>query len=734
MERSLRIGALVITLTAVACTATDPSGGADELGSVLPKYFDSGPLLAAVGDSNVAELLEHHDSIIVLRGYNYTIGDTPAVHRPLEHLAGLVRPDVVPKSDPEDVRLLGDPPSRWDWRDEAPSGLPTARDQASCGSCWAFATVGTLEVAVAAYDGDHVDLSEQFLVDCNPYGYGCGGGMDVHDMHEEGQGSVWESDYPYQARDGACRSSGLERQYTIMRSGTVETGNTEQIKAAIYQYGSVWTSMNVCGSIPGYTGGVYDSTECSWGTPNHAVLLVGWDDTVSHSQGTGVWIMRNSWGSSWGDGGYMQAAYNVALLGQFDANFVEYVPLDPTDTDDDGVIDLRDNCPEIPNASQLDVDLDGNGDACDDRFDAIVQTVSLADDDSETISLGFAFPFFGEEYNDVHINSDGNLTFGSSDAQAEARDQPHFLTGPPRIGVLYADLNPSSGGSVTYRKDDPDTFTVLWSNVPEYSRTGGGGSNSAEVTIDVTGRITINVASNSLSGNDPQCIVGVTRGGSSNDASESDLSSLADGNISYDGTSAIYEVFAGGDTFDLEGRALSFGGAVEPNLAPTAALEASVRSGTAPLEVHFTGHGADEDGTIVNYHWDFGDRTVSGVQNPRKVFEQDGEYLVTLTVFDDQGATATDTTTIFVGTDAPPPDEDDDQIIDDDVPPADDDVLPTDDDVPPTDEWDSLAPAGMHGYSGCSTMGGAPAPNVAATGLWLIFIGGVTAWARRQRA
>lgn len=718
---------LLATLFVTACTQDGPPAGLIDGAEQVPKYFDPGPVLAALDTREAEELFAEHRQIIALRGFSYTIGDTPAVHRPIEQLAGLRRPDVLPKSDPEEIPLLGDPPSRFDWRDEAPTGLPTARDQASCGSCWAFATVGNLEVAIAAFDGDHVDLSEQYLVDCNTLGYGCGGGMEVHDMHQD-QGAIWEEDYPYEARDGYCRSSGLEHPYEILRHGAVEAGNTEQIKAAIQEYGSVWTSMNVCGSIPAFTGGVYDSTECSWGMPNHAVVLVGWDDTIEHRQGRGVWIMRNSWGPSWGDDGYMLIAYGTALIGEFDAYFVEYEPVDPTDTDEDGVPDRRDNCIDVVNPDQNDMDLDGAGDACDDTFDPVERTLSLADDDGQDIDLGFSFPFFGQEYNSLSINSDGNLTFGQGDASSNSRDESRFLTGPPRIGVLYADLNPSSGGSVSYRKDAPDSFTVIYSRVPEYSSVGDGGSNSAEVTIDATGEIEIRIDSNTLTGADPRCIVGISRGGSSNSATESDLSALAARPISYEGTTAVFETFTGGDAFDLEDVVLSFTGNVEPNLAPTAQIHATPRSGTAPLEVEFTGTGTDSDGEIVAYLWDFGDGTVSDRRCPFKTFDRQGEYQVTFTVTDDQGATGTASTTVYVDVEPPPdddPEDDEEPIVDGDEPdgpnggfsPADGDdggegALP----------WADEPIGGMQGYGSCAVAAGSTTEGPAVL-LWLTLVG-----------
>jgi len=662
---ALAIAGLLIT----GCTSQDGGLSWDDANLLaddeLPKYFNSGPVLAHTDHDEALTRLEHHQNVIALRAYSYTVSDNPAIHRPLTSLAGFVPSKVTPKTDPvPPPPLLGDPPDRWDWREQG-AGLPPVRDQGMCGSCWAFSTVAALEAAVAVFDGDHVDLSEQHLIDCNTQGFGCGGGMYVHEMHQD-PGAISEGDYPYRGNDGACASTGLPRPHKIESHATLPTGDIEAIKSAIYLYGSVSTAMAAgCGSIPGYSGGVYDSTECNNAMQDHAVSLVGYDDTVTHAQGSGVWIVRNSWGPSWGESGYMRIAYGVANLGTYMPNYVVYEPLDPTDTDEDGIIDIRDNCPNDVNADQLDADLDGDGDACDSTFDPIEHTVSLSDDDSRSIALGFAFPFFGESYSDVYVNSDGNLTFNQPDAESIARDEIRFLTGPPRIALIYADLNPSGAGSVTFLKEDPDTLTINYNGVPEYSRSGAGGSNSASVTLHSSGSITIHVSANSLTGTEPKCIVGVTRGGAGTSASETDISSAAPGPLSYEGASAVYEVFSGGEAFDLTDVTVTFSGTADSNMPPTASIDASVISGDAPLEVSFSGQGSDGDGSITSYHWDFSDGTQSAEQNVDKTFETDGEYPVTLTVTDNQGGRGTANVTIYVGCE-PPPDGDSDSDSDDD--------------------------------------------------------------------
>jgi len=90
--------------------------------------------------------------------------------------------------------------------------------------------------------------------------------------------------------------------------------------------------------------------------------------------------------------------------------------------------------------------------------------VPLADDDSKNVPLGATFVFYGQRYSTINLNSDGNLTFGEPDISSSARDLGRFAWGPPRIGPLFADLDPT-GGSVFYRTD-PDGTIFVWENVP----------------------------------------------------------------------------------------------------------------------------------------------------------------------------------------------------------------------------------------------------------------------------
>ena len=198
------------------------------------------------------------------------------------------------------------------------------RNQNSCGSCWAFASVGVLEGVVQMNNGPSSNLSEQYLVSCNQDGWGCSGGWWAHDYHiskwgsnSNQPGSVSEVDMPYSSSDGTCKTIS---QHTYLLSNWRSAGNeklesVDTIKAAIYQYGPVAAAVCASGSFQSYTGGVYTKDECN--QVNHAIILTGWDDA------TQSWVLRNSWGSGWGEGGYMRIRWGVQAVG-YGANYVEY--------------------------------------------------------------------------------------------------------------------------------------------------------------------------------------------------------------------------------------------------------------------------------------------------------------------------------------------------------------------------------------------------------------------------
>ena len=280
---------------------------------------------SAVGQltkDDIAELQKR----AVEEGWTFEVGENSATSRSIEELTGLKVPDnwqaMAPfKEYPDKVDL----PVTFDWR--TLDGCTPVKDQASCGSCWAFATVGPLECAIKIRDGITVDLSEQWLLSCNRDRWDCTGGWYAHDYHQwkgdrcSDSGAVYEVELPYAATELECACP-YNHHYWINGWGYIGNSysvpSVSSIKQAIMEYGPISVGVSVNSAFQAYTTGVFSG--CEDGSINHAVVLVGWDD----SQGTeGVWIMRNSWGPGWGEEGYMRMPYNCSLIG-YAASYIDY--------------------------------------------------------------------------------------------------------------------------------------------------------------------------------------------------------------------------------------------------------------------------------------------------------------------------------------------------------------------------------------------------------------------------
>jgi len=205
---------------------------------------------------------------------------------------------------------LGGPISNGiDWRT---SGAVTGvKNQGSCGSCWSFSTTGSLEGAYKIKHGSLPSYSEQQLVDCcGSKGFqcqGCNGAWPEWALNYiASAGIVSESSYPYTGTVGACRTTAGTKILANPSYNMLATGDTGSLRTAVGR-----APVSVCLDASNwslYRSGVFSN--CNLTPLNHAVLLVGYEDS-------GAWIVKNSWGTTWGESGYIRlAAGNTCGIAQ----------------------------------------------------------------------------------------------------------------------------------------------------------------------------------------------------------------------------------------------------------------------------------------------------------------------------------------------------------------------------------------------------------------------------------
>lgn len=193
------------------------------------------------------------------------------------------------------------------------------KDQQSCGAGWAIASCGEFESVIKKTDGIEVDLSDQQLVSCNPYGWGCNGGNFLYELFVD-PGAMLESCFPYVAMDIPCTDQcgyPYRAQGWAYVNPGVQVPSVEEIKQAIYNYGAVGAAVYVENFFQAYTGGLFDKCKKNVKWANHTIQLVGWDDSQE------AWLLKNSWSTGWGENGFMWIRYGCNLVGS-DANYVIY--------------------------------------------------------------------------------------------------------------------------------------------------------------------------------------------------------------------------------------------------------------------------------------------------------------------------------------------------------------------------------------------------------------------------
>ncbi|XP_023173550.2 cathepsin L-like [Drosophila hydei] len=208
-------------------------------------------------------------------------------------------------SPPESYEL----PSSIDWR--SLGAVTPVKNQGHCGACWAFSATGTLEGMQFLKTKKLVSLSEQNLVDCSTTRYhnrGCDGGLPYRALRYvmDNKGIDTESSYKYENKQLSCRYNPQQIGATVRDVVSVMPSDEAHLAAAVALKGPISVGIYVSENFLHYTHGVLDDKSCNR-PMNHAVLVVGYGHD---SQGGDYWLVKNSWGSQWGDSGYIRMSRN----------------------------------------------------------------------------------------------------------------------------------------------------------------------------------------------------------------------------------------------------------------------------------------------------------------------------------------------------------------------------------------------------------------------------------------
>jgi len=237
--------------------------------------------------------------------------------------ACLTRGVTMTPYTPEQIEAI---PVSWDWRSK--NMVTPVKNQGDCGSCWTFSTTGAIESAWAIAGKGLTGLSEQMIVDCShgcanesDYGpvcnQGCDGGWPWSAMNDivSWGGIETETAYPYTGEDGNCANNPTKysakiKNYTCV-SGPLPADET-QMATFLYNNGPLSIAMDA-DDLMSYSSGIINDPDCDATSLDHAILIVGYG--VDSTSNLNYWIVKNSWGSDWGENGYFRIVRGSGMCG-----------------------------------------------------------------------------------------------------------------------------------------------------------------------------------------------------------------------------------------------------------------------------------------------------------------------------------------------------------------------------------------------------------------------------------
>ncbi|XP_052388701.1 cathepsin S, ortholog 1 [Carassius gibelio] len=269
-----------------------------------------------VWEQNLLDIMKHNEETAVGL-HSYTLGLNQLSDMTADEVNqwnGLLEEDVL------GVNMTFPPPSqhplppRVDWTEHGM--VSPVQNQGPCGSCWAFSAVGALEGQMKRRTGSLVPLSPQNLMDCSVSlgNRGCRGGYLSRAFLYVIQNHGIDSNtfYPYEHKQGTCRYSVTGRAGYCSGFRILPRHNEAALQYAVANIGPVSIGINAkLASFHKYRSGIYSDPKCSSLLINHAVLVVGYGS----ENGQDYWLVKNSWGTAWGENGFIRMARNKNMCG-----------------------------------------------------------------------------------------------------------------------------------------------------------------------------------------------------------------------------------------------------------------------------------------------------------------------------------------------------------------------------------------------------------------------------------